>query len=480
MRSKHLTSMSSLIAVFMAVLSPLALAQSGAPNLLQFHGRLVDPMTSQSITTPTQIWVQIIQGGTAEENPTAGRVVFSEQADVTPDDTGAFDYLIGSHTPGVGTGRARLDAEDFNTTGPVFVEIALVHPNGSVQVLLPRQRLVSVPYALQAADAAISTDATLMGNGTSETPLGIADGGVGTQQLVDHAVTAAKIAPGQVVKSLNGLFDNVTLAAGSNITITPAANTLTIAAPNALSSVSTNNTLMGNGTSGMPLGVAVPLSLSGSTGVSSAIITADNSGSGRGVAGICTGGIGVFGSGGTGVIGSGSGFGVEGITDNSFGAGVRGFSSSGIGVRATSSGDLFSGDSGGTVRFRVDNDGDVFAKSYMPISDARRKTHIQPLTEALEKLQHIRGVSYEWTDVNPSPAPREIGVIAQEVEPVFPELVKPWGDQGYKGVSYDGLTAVLLEGVKALKAENDALRAELESLRQMLNELKVEMKKSGH
>jgi len=51
-----------------------------------------------------------------------------------------------------------------------------------------------------------------------------------TANIADNAVTAAKIASGQVVKSVNSLTDNVTLAAGSNITITPAGNTLTIAA----------------------------------------------------------------------------------------------------------------------------------------------------------------------------------------------------------------------------------------------------------
>ncbi|MBI3951801.1 MAG: hypothetical protein HY314_15235, partial [Acidobacteria bacterium] len=321
MRTKLLMLMS-----FLVVFSSLALAQSGAPNLIQFHGRLVDPMTNQPITTPTPIRIQIIQGGTAEENPSTGRVVFSEQADVTPDDNGAFDYLIGSHAPGVGTGRARLDADDFNTTGPVFVEIALVGPNGSVEVLLPRQRLGSVPYALQAAAASILTDDTLMGNGTSETPLGIADGGVGTQQLADNAVTAAKIAPGQVVKSLNGLSDNVTLAAGSNITITPAANTLTIAAPNALSSVSHDATLMGTGTSGMPLGVAVPLTLGGSAAAPEGIIVVTNFSSGVAVFGGST-------SSGTGVSGfSTSGDGVSGTSTGAGGFGVSGTSSH-VGVR---------------------------------------------------------------------------------------------------------------------------------------------------
>ena len=58
--------------------------------------------------------------------------------------------------------------------------------------------------------------------------ISIADSGVTTAKLDDSSVTAPKIAAGQVVKSLNNLTDNVTLAAGSNITITPSGNTLTI------------------------------------------------------------------------------------------------------------------------------------------------------------------------------------------------------------------------------------------------------------
>jgi hypothetical protein len=69
-------------------------------------------------------------------------------------------------------------------------------------------------------------------------------------------VTAPKIANGTVVRSLNGLFENLTLAAGANITITPAGNTLTIASPSALTSVAHDSRLTGSGTSGSPLGVA--------------------------------------------------------------------------------------------------------------------------------------------------------------------------------------------------------------------------------
>ncbi|HKQ79306.1 MAG TPA: hypothetical protein VJ810_36765 [Blastocatellia bacterium] len=96
--------------------------------------------------------------------------------------------------------------------------------------------------------SAVTHDATLVGNGTSASPLGIADNGV----------SAAKIAPSQVVKSLNGLKDNVTLAGSGGISITPSGNTLNIAG-SGLGSVATNRTLVGNGTSGAPLGVALPI-----------------------------------------------------------------------------------------------------------------------------------------------------------------------------------------------------------------------------
>lgn len=69
-------------------------------------------------------------------------------------------------------------------------------------------------------------------------------GQIPTANIADSAVTSGKIAAGQVVKSLNGLTDNVTLAAGSNVTITPSGNTLTIA------STGGGGGLTGSGTAG--------------------------------------------------------------------------------------------------------------------------------------------------------------------------------------------------------------------------------------
>jgi hypothetical protein len=79
----------------------------------------------------------------------------------------------------------------------------------------------------------VSHNSTLVGNGTGSSPLSIANGGVGTAQLASNGVTADKIASGQVLKGLNGLTDQIMLAAGANISITPNGNKLTIASTTA-------------------------------------------------------------------------------------------------------------------------------------------------------------------------------------------------------------------------------------------------------
>lgn len=128
----------------------------------------------------------------------------------------------------------------------------------------------------------VARDATLAGDGTGSSPLGVASQGIDTIQLKDGGVTALKISAGQVVKSLNTLKDDVTLAAGNNITITPGGNTLTIAATNdGLTAVSHNSTLAGDGTGGNPLGVSIPLNLSGSD--PGAILTVSNGSGGLAV-----------------------------------------------------------------------------------------------------------------------------------------------------------------------------------------------------
>ncbi|RJP30477.1 MAG: hypothetical protein C4547_16620 [Phycisphaerales bacterium] len=106
----------------------------------------------------------------------------------------------------------------------------------------------------------------------------LADGACDGRVLADGAVTQAKIAPGQVVTSLNTLKDDVVLAAGGNVEITPSGNTLTISAAGGLSIVTHDLTLTGDGTVETPLAVAVPLFLLDEVSNTSALLVSPQGG----------------------------------------------------------------------------------------------------------------------------------------------------------------------------------------------------------
>ena len=91
----------------------------------------------------------------------------------------------------------------------------------------------------------------------------------------------------------------------------------------------------------------------------------------------------------------------------------------------------------------------VMAESFNCASDARLKNNIVNLDGALDKLDNIRGVYHHWN--NEAQPNRAIGVIAQEVQAVYPELVIEGGN-GFLSVDYPKLTAVLLQSIKELKA----------------------------
>jgi hypothetical protein len=77
--------------------------------------------------------------------------------------------------------------------------------------------------------------------------------------------------------------------------------------------------------------------------------------------------------------------------------------------------------------------------------------------DAVDRIRRLRGVSWEWREEAPVEARgREAGVIAQEVQVVFPELVKT-GSNGYLMVDYGGLAAKLAEGVLELTDRLDRL-----------------------
>jgi hypothetical protein len=83
--------------------------------------------------------------------------------------------------------------------------------------------------------------------------------------------------------------------------------------------------------------------------------------------------------------------------------------------------------------------------------------------EATAKIRQLRGVTWEWREEAPEEAKQQpgMGVIAQDVERVFPQLVET-DEQGYKRVDYNGLIAPLIEAVKELDDRLRAVEAQLE------------------
>jgi len=96
--------------------------------------------------------------------------------------------------------------------------------------------------------------------------------------------------------------------------------------------------------------------------------------------------------------------------------------------------------------------GKMYALSYTSTSDASLKENVEQIEGAVEKVESIRGVTFDWKDGSGSTA----GIIAQEVEAVMPMLVES-GE--IKRVDYNGLVGLLIEAVKELSAEVKELKA---------------------
>lgn len=101
-------------------------------------------------------------------------------------------------------------------------------------------------------------------------------------------------------------------------------------------------------------------------------------------------------------------------------------------------------------------------------SDAQLKEQITPVSNALSRLEQIRGVQFHWQNGSGDRSP-QLGVLAQEVAQVFPELVSR-GPSGVLGVQYTGLIAPMLEAIKALNGQVTQLTAQLEQCQKALAE----------
>jgi len=106
----------------------------------------------------------------------------------------------------------------------------------------------------------------------------------------------------------------------------------------------------------------------------------------------------------------------------------------------------------------IKHDGSVWAKGDVTAySDARVKGNVKTIDNALNKVEQLRGVTYERTDLENK---KSLGVIAQEVQAVLPELVSEDQD-GMLSVAYGNMVGVLIEAIKELNAKVEDLQKQI-------------------
>ena len=109
---------------------------------------------------------------------------------------------------------------------------------------------------------------------------------------------------------------------------------------------------------------------------------------------------------------------------------------------------------------RLDVYGVLYANALNKRSDARLKADIKDIDRPLETVLKLEGKHYRLKETNTE----DMGLLAQDLEKVLPELVSE-SDDGYKAISYESLTALLIEAVKAQNEEITSLREENTSLK---------------
>jgi hypothetical protein len=123
--------------------------------------------------------------------------------------------------------------------------------------------------------------------------------------------------------------------------------------------------------------------------------------------------------------------------------------------------------------------GSVRASGVALTSDVRFKKDIEPLDHALDRILNLRGVSYNWRkDEFPNKNfndRHQVGVIAQEVEKQFPELVDQ-GVDGYKSVNYPALVAPVIEAIRELYNKYISQEAKLAQQQKQIDDLQKTVK----
>ena len=128
---------------------------------------------------------------------------------------------------------------------------------------------------------------------------------------------------------------------------------------------------------------------------------------------------------------------------------------------------VFQGTGSGIITFDATSgslrvSGDIVAFSS---SDSKYKDNLTPISDALNKTMSLTGYEFDWNNKQTVHSGHDVGVVAQEVEQVLPEIVETREDDS-KAVRYEKMIPLLIESIKEQQSQIDTLKAEIEQLKQ--------------
>ncbi len=115
----------------------------------------------------------------------------------------------------------------------------------------------------------------------------------------------------------------------------------------------------------------------------------------------------------------------------------------------------------------LDTDG-----TYIKTSDLRLKTQISPITGVLPKVLTLQAKRYQFKDARPG-AGFSTGFIAQEVEPLFPDLVQE--KEGIKGIDYAGFSVIAIQAIREQQQMIDQQAQQIEALQRDVKVLQAQL-----
>jgi len=483
--------MKTLITLFALLCAISVYSQS--PQRMTYQSVIRNASDALVSNSPVGIQISILQG-----SPT-GIASYIETHTPTTNINGLATLEIGSGTVVAGS----FSGIDWSN-GPYYLKTETDPSGGTVYSISATTQLLSVPYALHAETVTNADDAdsdpnneiqSLSINGNDLTISGgntitLAGGGNTLDEAYDQGGA--------------GLGRTITTDAGAVQIINSGSNTtgldISSAVANSTGVLSTHSgvgvALRAESTNPSNSFSAIQANTNSATAANAAIL-GNNSGAGYGVTGqipaSATGEAGIYGSnlrttGGNGVLGIGFN-GVVGQSIYPTGFAVYGSNTGTTGLSIGTYGIGFNGIYGQTTNvttgwsgyFTADIgvDGTGFSLGgWQTVSDRRLKSNIVPIESPLERLMQLNGMQYTLTTKTKpyngeltTKTRQQYGVIAQEVEAVFPEMVQEKAvfnnsgdDTVYKTVNYDQLVPVLIESVKELNAKIEALEAKIEEL----------------